>query len=157
MLRLVVRLAKTPGARRLLSMTLKSRRLRRSSLGFGGCFDDVSLVEGDFKRLFVDPIVEDPRGQMALAQQFDWSVFDELEELHRRIAAPATLIWGVDDPWFPLARARKMVGQFRGGAELHELPGKLFAHEEHPVEWARIARRALDACTATRLRAVTRA
>jgi haloalkane dehalogenase len=154
MLRLVVGLAKLPGARRLLVATMKSARLRRSALGFGGCFDDLSLIEGDFKRLFVDPILADPRGQMGLAQQWDWSVFEDMAATHAQIGAPVTLIWGVDDPWFPLARAKKMVDQFRGGAELVELPGKLFVHEERPAEWAAIARRALEASPATRLRSV---
>ncbi|MFN0245826.1 MAG: alpha/beta fold hydrolase [Kofleriaceae bacterium] len=151
MLRLVVGLAKLPGARRLLVATMKHARLRRSALGFGGCFDDVSLIEGDFKRLFVDPIIADPRGQMALAQQFDWTVFDSMVATHSQISAPVTLIWGVGDPWFPVERARTMVGQFRGGAEMFELPGKLFVHEEHPAAWAAIARRALDAWTRERL------
>ena len=75
--------------------------------------------------------------------------FDGLAQTHAQITAPVTLIWGVDDPWFPLEHARKMLGQFRGGAELHELPGKLFVHEERPAEWAAITRRALDAISAS--------
>jgi pimeloyl-ACP methyl ester carboxylesterase len=143
MLRLIISLAKLPGARRLLVATMKSRRLRRSTLGFRGCFDDLSLIEGEFKRQFIDPILADPRGQMGLAQQWDWTVFDGMAATHAQITAPVTLVWGVDDPWFPLVHARKMVDQFRGGAKLVELPGKLFVHEERPAEWAAIARRAL--------------
>jgi hypothetical protein len=35
-----------------------------------------------------------------------------------------------------IARARPMLDQFPAGGELVELPGKLFVHEERPVEWA---------------------
>ena len=154
MLSLIVRLAKLPGTRRLLPAIMRSRRLRRSVLGFKGCFDDLSVIEGEFKELFVDPILADPRGQMALAEQWDWSVFDELADIHRRITAPATFIWGIDDPWFPLGRARTMLDQFSAGAELVELPGKLFVHEERPAEWAAIAKRALDASAVVRPHAV---
>ncbi|MCW5807183.1 MAG: alpha/beta hydrolase [Deltaproteobacteria bacterium] len=153
MLSLLVRLAKLRATRGVLPALMRSRRLRRSAFGFAGCFDDLSLIEGEFKQLFVDPILADPRGQMALAEHWEWSVFDELEALHRRITAPTTLVWGTGDPWFPLRHARAMVEQLAGGAELVELPGKLFVHEERPREWAAIARRALDAAVRPAARA----
>jgi pimeloyl-ACP methyl ester carboxylesterase len=46
-------------------------------------------------------------------------------------------VWGPDDPFFPILKARAMLTQFRGGAELVEIPGgKLFAHEDHPEAFA---------------------
>ena len=61
-------------------------------------------------------------------------------ERHSRITAPVALLWGADDPWFPLGKVRPMVTQFRKPAELHEIAGgKLFVHEEKPHEWARLA------------------
>jgi pimeloyl-ACP methyl ester carboxylesterase len=143
MLSFLVRLSKLPGGTRLLPLILRSKRLRRSSVGFGGCFDDPRVIEGEFRGLFVDPLLASKTaaaGQLGLATQWDWSVLDEMETTHARIVAPVALIWGVRDPWFPLARARGMIQQFRGGAELVELPGKLFVHEEHPDEWATAAK-----------------
>jgi haloalkane dehalogenase len=144
----LVALAKLPGGRRLLPLLLRARWLRRSGLGFGGCFHDLRLIDGEFRTLFVDPLLTSPRaaaGQLALARQFDWTVIDDMARTHAQITAPVSLIWGVDDPWFPLARARGMLDQFPGGAELVEMPdGKLFIHEERPAEWADHALRFLQ-------------
>ena len=62
-----------------------------------------------------------------------WSVVDTLDQVHARIAAPTQLVWGADDPFFPLPLAERMATQFAGGASLSVLrPGKLLAHEEFP-------------------------
>ena len=79
-------------------------------------------------------------GGGGMVRDFDWKSVDEMEATHRRITAPVLLLWGKDDPWFPLKRARGMLGQFAGGAQLIELPGKVFAHEEHPEAFADHAR-----------------
>jgi haloalkane dehalogenase len=143
-----VRLAKLPGGWKLLPLILRSRWLRRSGIGFGGCFHDRRFIEGEFGELFIAPMLRDARvaaGQLGLVRQFDWSVIDTMAEVHARITAPVSLIWGVDDPWFPVERARGMVDQFPGGAELVEMrDGKLFIHEERPDEWAEHARRFLQ-------------
>jgi haloalkane dehalogenase len=122
--------------------------LRRSFLGLGGCFEDKSLIDGEFYDLFIAPLLSSPRvlrGQLGLARDFDWSVLDNMAETHARIKAKVALIWGVDDPWFPLAKARRMMPQFSRGAELHEInPGKLFIHEEKPDIWAGHAKRFLE-------------
>src|SRR5262245_20660991 len=148
MLAVFVALVKLPIGRWLLSRVLRSRRLRRSRIGFAGCFHDRDLIDGEFRTLFVEPLLASPRaltGQLALLRHADWSVLGSLEAVHARISAPVQLIWGVDDPWFRLAHARRMVEQFPGGAELTELaPGKLFVHEERPDAWAAIARRFLE-------------
>ena len=50
---------------------------------------------------------------------------------------PVRLIWGADDPTFPLARAREMLKQFPD-ANLVEIPrARLLVHEERPAEVAR--------------------
>jgi pimeloyl-ACP methyl ester carboxylesterase len=124
----------------LMLAALKVGPIRRSALGFGGCFRDPRAVEGEFGELFVRPLVSSRRvaeGQMELARNLDADVVDALPEVHARIAAPALCIWGTDDPFFPLAKARAMVPQFAGGAELVEIPGaKLFAHEDEPAAFA---------------------
>lgn len=153
-------LSRAPVAWRLLPAVLRSRRLRRTILGFGSCFADRRVIDGEFSALFVDPVLASPRalaGQLALLRGFDWSTLDGMAATHARIAAPMQLIWGADDPWFPIARARPMVEQFPAGGELVELPGKLFVHEERPVEWADHAGAFLDRAVAAPARNVIRA
>jgi pimeloyl-ACP methyl ester carboxylesterase len=63
---------------------------------------------------------------------------DALEHEHARLRMPVQLIWGADDPTFPLAHARRMVAQLPD-ASLVEIPGaRLLAHEEKPAEVARV-------------------
>ncbi len=144
LLKMLVATMNAPGGPWALSQAMKIRPIRNSVLCFGGCFDDVRFIDGEFHDLFVKPILESPavlRGQSGLARQFDWSIIDHLATTtHAKITAPVSMVWGVDDPWFPIERARKMVPQFPGGAELTEVRGKLFTHEEYPEVWARHAR-----------------
>jgi pimeloyl-ACP methyl ester carboxylesterase len=113
--------------------------LRRSSLAYGGCFTDPRTVDGEFGRLFVEPLrdAKARAGQMALAKNLDPNELGDLDELHGKIRCPTLLLWGTDDPFFPLARAKKMMPGFAGGAELLEVPGgKLFIHEDAPQAFA---------------------
>jgi haloalkane dehalogenase len=131
--------ARHPTMAALMFSAMRLGFVRRSSLGFGGCFADARYVDGEFGQLFVEPLLssrEVANGQMALVRNLDWALIDQLEETHARIAAPVRFIWGTDDPFFPIARARKMLPQLRS-AELVEIPGaKLFAHEDHAEAFA---------------------
>ncbi len=148
MVELYVHLNKLPFSQALMALVLGIRWLRRSALGYGGCFHDLSYLDGDFHRLFVAPMLASPRigvGQSRLLDDFDWTMVHNLDQVHARICAPAKLIWGADDPFFPLAKAEAMVGQFRAGATLSVLrPGKLLAHEEFPDAFVREARPFLE-------------
>jgi haloalkane dehalogenase len=136
--------ARLPFGASALRLTLRSRLLRESPLGFGGCFSDKRYLRGEFHDLFVEPILESQAyGARMLAPlaTFDFSRFDELESVHRSIRVPVLLVWGDRDPFFPIARARAILEQFGGLAELSVLEGaKLFAHEERPEEFAVLAR-----------------
>jgi pimeloyl-ACP methyl ester carboxylesterase len=136
--------ARLPFGPSTVRLTMRSRMIRESSLGFGGCFSDRALLRGDFHRLFVEPILgsaEYGARTLAMLEQMDLSDFDMLESLHRAIHAPVLLVWGDRDPFFPIAKARAMRDQFAGPAELRVLEGaKLFAHEERPEEFAALAR-----------------
>jgi pimeloyl-ACP methyl ester carboxylesterase len=135
-----VRITRLPGGGRLLPLIARIPLLRRSKYGFAGAFHDRSLIDGEFFTLFLAPLLASRRataGQVALIRQFDLEVLDELAAVHARITAPVQLIWGADDRWFPVDRARAMLDQFAGGAELVELPrARVFAHEEYPAAWA---------------------
>ena len=104
MLERLVRLGRMPGGAFLFRMAARSRTFMRSSQGFGTSFDDLRALEGDFGDLFVWPLA-DARvfaGQWGMVRDFDWKSVDEMEATHRRISAPVLLLWGKDDPWFPL-------------------------------------------------------
>jgi len=131
-----VQLMKVPGAKLATRLMMRSRTLRHSRLMFGGCFDDVSRLDGEFHDLYVQPQIDDARiadGQSKLINGMDTDVFDALKGAHAQVQAPVLLIWGPDCHFFPIDKAREMLDQFAGGAELIALPrGKVFAHEELP-------------------------
>jgi pimeloyl-ACP methyl ester carboxylesterase len=142
--------ARVPGSVAALRIAMKSGLIRKSALGFGGCFSDSRYVDGEFYDLFVRPVLDSQAAletQFRLIETIDWALLDRLGDVHRQIKAPVLLIWGTDDPFFPLAKARKMLDQFGGIATLHEIPGaKLFAHEDHAREFGDAARLFLLEC-----------
>ncbi len=118
---LFLRLSKLPGFEALLLASLRIGPLRRSSLGFGGCFTDARYADGEFGDLFVRPLLASPRtaaGHFALFRSADFASF----------------VWGSHDPFFPIAKARLMLREFtHTAAELIEIPGlRAFPHEDHP-------------------------
>jgi pimeloyl-ACP methyl ester carboxylesterase len=123
---------------------MRSRSIRESALGFGGCFSDRAHLSGEFHELFVEPILRSAEygaRSLAFLENLDLSDFDLLESLHRSIRAPVLLVWGDCDPFFPIEKARAMLDQFAGPAELRVLEGaKLLAHEERPEEFGALAR-----------------
>lgn len=147
---LFIRLFGLPGTSSVFGLALRSDRFVRSTLGFGGCFEDRSLIGGDFSEHIVAPLARDRRareGQIAYARGIDWELVDSLAEDHGRIHQPTLLVWGERDPFFPVERAKEMVGQLANCAGFETLPGRLFIHEERPRE---IARRALRFFAETR-------
>jgi haloalkane dehalogenase len=133
---LLVALAKMPGGSAAFLASMRLGVLRRSALGFGGCFRDPSYVDGDFGDWFVRPLLSSgavAAGQLRLVHALDLGVLARLPEVHARIRAPALAVWGTDDTFFPLELARPMMNEFGGPASLVEIPGaRLFAHEDHP-------------------------
>lgn len=129
-----------PGFERLLTVALNNRRLRRNRFVLGDAFHDRSLLDGDFAEFFLRPLKESADLRWAFGQfprNFDFSVFDALAGLHSRITAPVQLVWGANDPYFPVAWTRAMMSSFRGDVRLHEVRrGKLFVHEEFAEEVA---------------------
>jgi len=137
----------------LMTSALRVPRLRRSRLGYGTCFVDRSLVDGEFSRLFIEPMLDSRdvrRRQFALLEGSDPTFVDEMEQAHASLRCPAQLIWGDRDPWFKLRGARACLPQFGAGAEIEVLPGKLFVHEEHPERFAAITARFLESTLGAR-------
>ena len=130
------KLVHLPGATGSLRLMLRSRRFRRSGMGFGGCFVDMSKIEGEFHEGFVAPLIGSSRamaGQVRYLRGIDWELVDGLAARHREIAARVLMLWGTEDPTFPLERGREMVPQLARCDGLHEIPhAKLLVHEERP-------------------------
>lgn len=130
------KITRLPGARRMLRLMMRSRSYRRSSAGLGGCFSDRSRLDGEFHDAFIRPLIESSErteGQLRYLQGIDWKLVDSLASRHREIEARVVLLWGEDDPTFPIAKAREMVPQFTHCVGLRAIAGgKLLVHEERP-------------------------
>jgi haloalkane dehalogenase len=125
--------------RTAMNALLRSSWLRRSALGFGGCFTHAEYVDGDFKTVLLDPLAtpEGLAGHLRLLDGISSKTLAGMRELHARISIPTALVWGTDDPWFPLAKARPMMAQFAGPTRLFPIEGgKLFVHEDRAREFA---------------------
>jgi len=132
-----------PGTLTAFGLLLRSKLYLRSSMGFGGCFTDLRLIAGDFREHVIEPLLRSSRrmdGMRRYLRGARWEPVDALEHDHARLAMPVQLIWGADDPTFPVELARTMVTQFPN-ARLAEIPGaRLLVHEEKPAEVARLVR-----------------
>lgn len=130
------RLSALPAARPTFQFLLASGPFIRSGMGFGNCFTDRGLIEGEFTDLFVRPLLESNQrmeGQIRYLRGIDWALVDRLAEDHRRIANPVLLIWGEDDSIFPPQRARVIAEQLGDCRGFVVVPNaKLLAHEEQP-------------------------
>ncbi len=130
-----VALRNMPGLRSALSWIAGSPRMRVSPAGFGSFFADPAMLDGEFAEFFFAPLHNDRRYQeatMKVLKSFDMGYVTTLADLHRRIQVPVKLVWGDQDPFFPVARARAMVSEFPN-ANLDVLDGVgLFSHEEDP-------------------------
>jgi pimeloyl-ACP methyl ester carboxylesterase len=136
-------MAKLPGSGNVLKMLVSNDVLARSPLVLGGCFSDTDLINGEFGEiiadLFADEAVMD--SQMTLIKNFDHAVVDSLAEAHTQLTMPSLLIWGADDAFFPVDKARDMASQFAGDTRFETVANaKLFVHEERPAKFASLTR-----------------
>ena len=125
-----------PGTNLIFRQIIRSNLFVRSPLGFGGCFANLDLLKDDFKQYVINPIIQSHHrmvGQNLSLRGIQWSLLDSLAQDHAKITMPVLLIWGEDDPTFPIDLAREMVSQFTDNAELKAVPNaKLLVHEEQP-------------------------
>jgi pimeloyl-ACP methyl ester carboxylesterase len=141
-------LAHIPGSGSVFRLLLRSRAFRRSSLAFGGCFYDLTHLEGDFHQRFVEPLISSKEridGAMQFLRRMKFARLDEFKQLHGQLTMPTLLIWGANDPIFPEPKAREMITQFPHVAGFHCIAdAKLFFYEEHPQEVAGLIERFLQ-------------
>ncbi len=133
-------LAPLPGANFVFRRVLASRFMRRSAMGFAGCFANLDLIDGEFTALFVAPLLAAPDRISSLVQflvQMKFVRLDRFAERHGRLTMPVAFLWGAADPTFPEPAARAMTSQFPNVAGFHSIPhGKLFIQEEFPDQLA---------------------
>ena len=132
-----------PGAAAVLSMLVRMPMFVRSRIGFGGSFKHLSMLDAEFYRLFIEPLQAPGAyrgGAMQYLRGIRWETVDALEQLHATLRCQVRLVWGADDPTFPLELARAMCGQFEPAAQLFPIAdARLLVHEERPDEVARCA------------------
>ncbi|MEM7285667.1 MAG: alpha/beta hydrolase [Actinomycetota bacterium] len=130
---------RVPGFGRALGWLAGKPAIRRNKFVLGDAFTDRSLLDGEFDEFFLRPLHEDRARQttaVRLLKSFDLRFLHELGDVHARIAAPVQLVWGVDDPFFPIEAARRDVATFPD-AQIAEIEDAgLFCHEEKPAEVA---------------------
>jgi pimeloyl-ACP methyl ester carboxylesterase len=127
---------RVPGFGAALGWLAGRPRLRRNRLVLGDAFADSSLLDGEFDEFFLHPLHrsrEHRHAQMRLLRSFDYDLVRSLGSLHRRIDVPVVLVWGEQDKFFPVDRARAMLAEFPS-AHLEVISGAgLFSHEEQPA------------------------
>ena len=131
-----------PGSLPTFKVLLRSRRYLRSGMGFGGCFNDLSLLDGEFHEHFVAPLLRESgrlRGLQLYLRSLKWKVVDDFAHDHGRLAMPVQLIWGYDDPTFPVVHARRMLPQLPHASLMEVAGAKLLVHEEKPEDVTRAA------------------
>jgi pimeloyl-ACP methyl ester carboxylesterase len=125
----------------LLGRLVKSKQFRTSALGFGNCFGNRAVIEGEFYEACIRPLENNFAGQAASLAHLELGWTRVLPEIHAKIDAPIHLFWGEKDKdFFPLDLARAMAQQFRKRGEFQVIPGaKLYVHEEAHEELSRFA------------------
>ena len=135
-------MAKLPGAGAMFKMCMKNRFLARTPLVFGGAVHDKSLLDGEFRTNVLEPSLvnrETFAGLLAMIREFSFDDIDALAAVHPKLTMPTLLVWGEDDPFFPVDKARAMAEQFGGPTEYRVIPQcKLLVHEEHPERFAKL-------------------
>ena len=129
----------TPGGAAVLRFVTEHPRVARNRFVFGGAFVDRSLLGGDFDEFFLRPLREDAARRdaaVSILRSFGLGYVRSLAGIHPRIEVPVRLVWGERDPFFPVRRAREMVGQFPDASLTVVAGAALFSHEERPLEVA---------------------
>ena len=144
LLRMLLLVAKAPGGLFLFAKLLQFKAFRESIFGFGGALHDNSKINGEFFQLFGQPLIRDQavvRGHNRLAQTIRFPRLNELKALYRELPVPVQLIWGAQDKFFPVEKARGMLEFLPSGSELKVIDqARTFVHEDNPVEFARLVK-----------------
>jgi haloalkane dehalogenase len=131
-----------PGAAVGFRLLMRWGWFLRSPMGYGGCFCDLGLIEGGFRREFAARYVESAaatRTMLRYLAGFYWDSVDALRQRHAELGMPVLLLWGEDDPTFPVALAREMAKQIPHSRFVAVPGAKLLVQEEKPEQVTRAA------------------
>lgn len=139
------RMATMPLAAHVFRLAIGMRLLARSPMVFGGCFHDRRRIDDEFLALTAQPLLDDPErlaGCLRFLGAMDWDECRGLTQVHARIPARVDLIWGEQDPFFPIDAARRILGDFPNPGEFVGIAGaRLLPYAEHPALVAACIRR----------------
>ena len=125
-----------PGARHMFGFSMGNRFIARTPLILGGTVHDKRFLDGEFRTNLLDPILADREAMEAVVemiQNFSLEDIDALAEVHPTLTMATLFIFGEDDTFFPVDKARDMASQFGGPTTFVTVPNaKLFVHEEYP-------------------------
>ena len=128
-------------ANALFRAMFRWRRGMRTRFGFGDSFYNRSLIDGEFRKLFLRPLFESKHrmeGHLRFIKGWDWAYLDAMEQLHAQISVPTLFIWGEDDPVLQVEDAEQMVKQFPDARLERVKEAKLFVQEERPENVAEL-------------------
>ena len=135
---------KVPGAKATTRALLRQPKTARSPQLLGGLFSDPDLIEGGFRTAVLTDMLEDAtkfERQMEILDSYQRDIVDDLADVHPLITCPTLLVWGADDGFFPVDKARGMVDQFGGAVSFEVIDdARLLAYEEHPQQFASLVR-----------------
>ncbi|MEM9172169.1 MAG: alpha/beta hydrolase [Pseudomonadota bacterium] len=139
------RLLKLPGSRLVMQILLSAKSFRRSAMGFGGAFSNLSAIEGEFASLFADYWFEHPtrfEGMVRYLTGLDFAAVDALPDIHARLQSPVLFVWGADDVTFPCVLGEAMASSMPTCSGFHRVSKCAFLpQEEHPEIVAQHVRR----------------
>jgi len=134
-------MSKLPLATIGFRMLMKSSLFRKSSMGFKGFYYNTALIDDPTYILpYINPLLQSShklKGAMRFLVGCDLSIVDNMEKSHAEIAANILLLWGKNDPTFPINEGRKLEKQFRQCTFVEIEKAGLMPHEEHPEQIAK--------------------
>ena len=125
-----------PGSPAVFRLLLRSRLFIRSGMGFGGCFKDLRLIDGDFHANVIAPYIASAQrtdGMRRYLAGLYWETVDAFRRRHAELRMPVLLLWGADDPTFPASLARQMATQIPHSRFVAIADARLLLHEEQPA------------------------
>ncbi|MEW6734538.1 MAG: alpha/beta hydrolase [Acidobacteriota bacterium] len=130
-------LALLPGAGQAFRTLLGFDWFTRSPLGLGAFYSDSKLLnEPSYLEPYVKPLVTSSHnieGALHFLRGIEWKVVDNLRKDHAKIKARTLLLWGEDDPTFPVTLGEQMCNEFGGTASFVRIArAALMPHEEQP-------------------------
>jgi pimeloyl-ACP methyl ester carboxylesterase len=139
------RAARLPGFETVFRTLLRSRVFCRSRYGFGTCFVDRDLIDGDFRRAFVEPLIHDAGGPLESLRESDLpALTPRLRAAHPALTMPVYFVWGARDPFFPLRLLPDLTRELPNAREPVVVEqARLLVHEEAPEIFRDVTRRAL--------------